>query len=98
MPNRNLHSLSGNFNRLPRTDSEKKFQDDLRAYELFNNGLKSRLSDNASFIKPSDLNRSGSGNSAGFRRHKVTSVNRYYSSNNPNPIVDTTTDITSYKY
>ena len=64
---------------------------------MYNNGLKSRLSENGSFIRPIDLSRSGSG-SGGFRRHKVTSVNRYYSSNNPNPITDTTTDITSYKY
>ena len=84
---------------MPRTNSEKKFLEDLKAYELYNNDLKSRISDNGSFIKQSDLNRSGStGGGAGFRRHKITSVNRYFSSNNPNPITDTVTDIRSYKY
>lgn len=87
----------------PRMQTERKFLDDVRAYEAYNNGIKNQLSQNGSYVRPNNdmMSRSGSGGTGGgggFRRQKITSVNRYYCANNPNPITDTVTDITSYKY
>lgn len=76
-------SSSGDYG-IPRTESERRYLDDLRAYEMYNEDVRnsaSRISDNSNGYRSNELTKSGNG--SGVRRQVVTTIKKFYTSNTP---------------
>ncbi|RNA06631.1 hypothetical protein BpHYR1_037476 [Brachionus plicatilis] len=85
VPRQNLldYSSSNDLGKIPRTDSQKRYMDDLKAYEMYNEGksVMNRVSDNSLYKSNDMISKSGSNN--GIRRHRITTIKKFYS-NVPN--------------
>lgn len=77
------YSSSNDLGQLPRTDSQKRYMDDLKAYEMYNEGksVVNRVSDSSLYKSNDMISKSGSNN--GIRRHRITTIKKFYS-NVPN--------------
>ncbi|CAF0719934.1 unnamed protein product [Brachionus calyciflorus] len=72
------NSSSNDLGHIPRTESQKKYMDDLKAYEMYNQSKSpiGKVSDNSIYNSNDTISNSASSNA--IRRHRITTIKNFW--------------------